>query len=151
MKTLILLLFLIPNLVTAEDKIFSMPSLPLDTSCWNQILNNHDMKNCHARIFADINFDGINEVIVRNFRAGQRHRDSFTVYKHFGGVEGDGRGENGNYLLEMDYPPFSMIDSASEFDPINKLIHIYNSSGASLSSRATYKKIKNKWKVVDVN
>ena len=137
MKRLLLLLFLIPNLVMGEE--FKMPKLPIDISCWSKDLDNKGIELCNQRIFIDVDFDGKKEVVERNFRDGQRHRDTFTIYKHLG-LE-----QPGNQLVIMDYPPYNSVDSYTVFNSTNKTISTNSSGGACSSTFFTYKNINNDW------
>lgn len=110
-------------------------------SCWSENLDNEGIINCHSRLFIDVDFDGINEIIEINYRAGQRHRNTYTIYQHHG-LEMEG-----NQLQLMDFPPFSQVDSATIFNKKDKTIQIHNSGGACIYDDKTYKKINGEWRV----
>lgn len=112
------------------------------TSCWNEALDNEGIKNCHSRLFIDLDFDGTNEIIEINFRAGQRHRHTYTIYQHHG-LE-----MQGNQLRLMNFPPFNQIDSATIFNKRDKTIKIQNSGGACIFEEKIYKKVSDEWRVV---
>jgi uncharacterized protein len=144
MKTLqtigLLLLLSISSLTYSKE--FSIPQLPIDVSCWNKSLSNKDIETCNQLIFMDVDFDGQNEIIKREFRDGQRGRDRFIIYKH------SGKEMEGMQVKAMDSPPFNNIDSGTIFDTSNKTILIDSSGGACGSEYRTYKKISSKWIVI---
>jgi antitoxin component YwqK of YwqJK toxin-antitoxin module len=79
--------------------------------------------------FKDLDFNGVDELIAREYKAGQRWHDSLIPYK---------KQPNGKYTL-MTTTPFDEIDSSTKFDPVNKTIEITRSGGACSSEFELYK------------
>jgi len=140
MKKLLLILILSSSSL-AFSKEFRIPELT-DVSCWSKDLSNKDIETCNQLIFMDVDFDGQNEIIKRDFRGGQRVLDRFIIYKH------SGKEMHGVQIKLMDYPPFDDIDNATTFDSSNKEILMHLSGGACGSENRTYKKISSKWTVI---
>jgi hypothetical protein len=137
MKCIFTLLLLISFSVHSSE--FVLPKLSTDVFCWDEKLSNKNIKLCNQRLFIDVDFDGEVEIVERNFRAGQRHRDSFTIYKHRG-LERDGK-----QLQIMDFPPFNLVDSATVFNSVHKTIRTELLGGACATEIHTHKKINNNW------
>ena len=142
MKKLLLLITLLSVSTLAFSKEFSIPELPTETSCWSKELSNKNIEICNQPIFLDLDFDGQNEIIKRDFRGAQRGGDRFIIYKH------SGKEMPGEQVEEMDYAPFNNIDYTTTFDSSKKEILIYFSGGACGSEYRTYKKISSKWTVI---
>lgn len=137
MKYFLTLLFLISS--SAYSGEFSLPKLPFDVSCWDKNLSNKNIELCNQYIFIDVDFDGVKEVVKRNFRSGQRFRDTFTIYKH------NGLEQEGEQLKAMNYPPFNLVDSGTVFNTNNKTVTLDSSGGACSSEINAYKKIDTHW------
>jgi hypothetical protein len=125
-----------------EDE-FYLPGIGVDTEpCWNKDLDNDGIKNCFSRLFIDLDFDGINEIIEINFRAGQRHRDAYTIYKH------QGLEMSGNQLKPLDFSPFNKVDSQTIFNKKDKTIRTFDSGGACDFDDKTYQEVNKIWRIV---
>jgi len=79
--------------------------------------------------FADVNFDGKNELILTKYREGQRGSNSYIVYS----INPDGAFDE---VIEL---PFDRLDDFSTIDSENKQIIIQNSNGANDSFEEVYK------------
>jgi len=87
--------------------------------------------------FEDIDFDGKDELIIINTRAGQRWVDSYTIYK--------ATYKGGNiYNLATD-EPFNMLDQKSTFNKENRTIEVFSSGGACGSTNEKFKLIDGKY------
>ncbi|MDB4039983.1 hypothetical protein N9489_00845 [Methylophilaceae bacterium] len=137
----LLLILILSSSSLAFSKEFRIPELT-DVSCWSKDLSNKDIETCNQLIFMDVDFDGQNEIIKREFRSGQRAGDHFIIYKH------SGKEMQGVQTKVMDYPPFDNIDYTTTFDSFNKEILIHLSGGACGSEDRTYKRISSKWTVI---
>ena len=103
--------------------------------------NSHQEKTNPPFFFEDIDFDGKDELIITDYRAGQRGVDSYTVYKD--------DYKNGNkYNLAVN-EPFNVIDSLTTFNKEHKTIDVYKSGGACNNSNDKYKLIDGKYKFVE--
>lgn len=138
----LLILFLLSFSTLAISEEFSIPELPSGIYCWNKDLSNKDIEICNQLIFMDVDFDGQNEIIKREFRDGQRGRDRFIIYKH-SGIE-----MQGTQVQVMDFPPFNNIDTGTIFDSSNKTILVDSSGGVCGSEYRTYKKKNSEWIVI---
>jgi len=113
-------------------------------SLWNNI---HHFEESGAReqtpfFFEDIDFDGIDELIVTSFNSGQRGDNEYSVYKLHT------RWSNVVYK-EMNFKPFSFIDQHTTFDKQNKDIKKYYSGGSCANSEDIYKLIDGRFKYIE--
>ena len=87
--------------------------------------------------FRDVNFDGINELVIREERGGQRFYDSFSVYL----IQ---EGEDYFNLLDLSkIKPYKNFDETTEFDWENQTVYMYYSGGACSSSYELYERVFN--------
>jgi hypothetical protein len=122
------------------SRMFSFPKYRMDA----QTIANKDIITMKFRdianapfAFGDMNFDGINELVIAHRRQGQRHYDAYDVYL-IQEIEGS---SYFNILDLTDVLPYSEIDETTEFDWENKTIELYYSGGACSSSYETYKRV----------
>lgn len=145
-KTLLLLMVCFIGISNANElrkDEFYLPGIGVDSEpCWKKDLDNDGIKNCFSRLFIDLDFDGINEIIEINFRAGQRHRHTYTIYKH------EGLEMSGNQLKLLDFPPFNNVDSQTIFNKKDKTIKTFDSGGACDFDEKTYQEVNEKWRIV---
>mgnify|MGYP006141677211 FL=1 len=122
------------------SRMFSFPKYRMDAKT---IANKEVIKMNFRNIanppfsFGDMNFDGINELVIAHRRQGQRHYDAYDVYL-IQELEGS---SYFNILDLTDVLPYSEIDATTEFDWENKTIELYYSGGACSSSYETYKRV----------
>ena len=87
--------------------------------------------------FRDVNFDGINELVITNREGGQRFLDSYTIYL-IQEIEGS------NYFNVLDLSntmPYSKFDALTKFNSEDKTVWMEYSGGACSSSYETYKRV----------
>ena len=87
--------------------------------------------------FRDMNFDGINELVITNREGGQRFSDSYTIYL-IQEIEED------NYFNVLDLSdtmPYSKFDALTKFNSEDKTVWMEYSGGACSSSYETYKRV----------
>lgn len=83
--------------------------------------------------FADVDFDGKKELIVREFGMGQRGSSTYAIYK----IEDD---ENYEEVYKLRNSPFEQIDDETEFNYAAKTITISSFGGYCSSEYTTYSK-----------
>lgn len=81
--------------------------------------------------FADVDFDGKKELIVREFGMGQRGSSTYAIYK----LEDD---ENYEEVYKLRNSPFEQIDDETEFNYAAKTITISSFGGYCSSEYTTY-------------
>ena len=87
--------------------------------------------------FRDVNFDGVNELVIREERGGQRFYDSFSVYL----IQ---EGEDYFNLFDLSkIKPYKNFDDTTEFNWENQTVYMYYSGGACSSSYELYKRVFN--------
>jgi len=87
--------------------------------------------------FRDVNFDGINELVITNREGGQRFNNSYTIYL-IQEIEGS------NYFNVLDLSntmPYSKFDALTKFNSEDKTVWMEYSGGACSSSYETYKRV----------
>ena len=128
------------DLFNIGHRMFSFPKYRIDA---NTIANKDIIKMKFRDIanapfaLGDMNFDGINELIIAARQGGQRGYDAYSVYL----IQ---ELEDSSYFNILDLTnqmPYSAIDQTTEFDSENKTIRIYYSGGACSSSYKTYKRV----------
>ena len=87
--------------------------------------------------FEDIDFDGKDELIIINTRAGQRWVDSYTIYK--------ATYKGGNIYNLANDEPLNMLDQKTTFDKENRTIDVFSSGGACTNSNEKFKLINGKY------
>ena len=87
--------------------------------------------------FKDVNFDGINELVIREERGGQRFYDSFVVHLIQEGADFI------NLVDLSNIKPYSSFDETTEFDWENQTVYMYYSGGACSSSYELYERVFN--------
>jgi hypothetical protein len=91
--------------------------------------------------FEDIDFNGKDELILINTRAGQRWVDSYTIYQS--------TYKGGNiYNLATD-EPFNILDEKSIFDKENRTIDVFSSGGACANSNEKFKLVDGRYTPVE--
>ena len=87
--------------------------------------------------FRDINFDGINELMIREEMGGQRFYDSFSVHLL----------QEGNDFFNLvdlsKIKPYKNFDETTEFDWEKQTVFMYYSGGACSSSYELYQRVFN--------
>lgn len=81
--------------------------------------------------FADVDFDGKKELIVREFGMGQRASSTYAIYK----IEDD---EDYDEVYKLRNSPFDLIDDQTEFNYTAKTITISSFGGYCSSEYTTY-------------
>ena len=87
--------------------------------------------------FRDVNFDGINELVITNREGGQRFSDSYTIYL-IQEIEED------NYFNVLDLSdtmPYSKFDALTKFNSEDKTVWMSYSGGACSSSYELYERV----------
>ncbi len=87
--------------------------------------------------FRDMNFDGINELVITNIEGGQRFSDSYTIYL-IQEIEED------NYFNVLDLSdtmPYSKFDGLTKFNSEDKTVWMSYSGGACSSSYELYERV----------
>ena len=87
--------------------------------------------------FRDVNFDGINELVITNIEGGQRFSDSYTIYL-IQEIEED------NYFNVLDLSdtmPYSKFDALTKFNSEDKTVWMSYSGGACSSSYELYERV----------
>ena len=87
--------------------------------------------------FRDVNFDGINELVITNREGGQRFSDSYTIYL-IQEIEED------NYFNVLDLSdtmPYSKFDAITKFNSEDKTVWMSYSGGACSSSYELYQRV----------
>ena len=87
--------------------------------------------------FKDVNFDGINELVIREERGGQRFYDSFVVHLIQEGADFI------NLVDLSNIKPYSSFDETTEFDWEKQAVYMYYSGGACSSSYELYERVFN--------
>ena len=128
------------DLFNIGHRMFSFPKYRIDA---NTIANKDIIKMKFRDIgnapfaFGDMNFDGINELVIADRNGGQRGYDAYSVYL----IQEIKDSSYFNILDLTDVLPYSKIDKTTEFDWDNKTIKLYYSGGACSSSYETYKRV----------
>jgi len=128
------------DLFNIGHRMFSFPKYRIDA---NTIVNKDIIKMKFGDIanapfaFGDMNFDGVNELVIADRNGGQRGYDAYSVYL-IQEIEGS---SYFNILDLTDVLPYSEIDETTEFDWDNKTVLLYYSGGACGSSYETYKRV----------
>ena len=121
-------------------RMFSFPKYRIDAQ---SIANKEIVKMKFSDIanppfsFGDMNFDGINELVIANRQAGQRWQDAYEVYL----IQEMKDTSYFNILDLTNVLPYSNIDATTEFDSDKKTIELYYSGGACGSSYETYQRV----------
>ena len=87
--------------------------------------------------FRDVNFDGINELVITNREGGQRFSNSYSIYL-IQEIEED------NYFNVLDLSdtmPYRKFDALTKFNSEDKTVWMEYSGGACSSSYETYKRV----------
>ena len=87
--------------------------------------------------FRDVNFDGINELVITNKQGGQRFYDSYKVHL----IQ---EVEDTNFFNVFDLSktmPYSKFDATTEFNWDDKTVWMYYSGGACSSSYELYQRV----------
>ena len=87
--------------------------------------------------FRDVNFDGINELVITNREGGQRFVNSYTIYL-IQEIEED------NYFNVLDLSdtmPYSKFDAITKFNSEDKTVWMSYSGGACSSSYELYQRV----------
>jgi hypothetical protein len=82
--------------------------------------------------FEDVDFDGVEELIVTDFNSGQRGGNEYSIHKYFE------RYGKINYKNQSD-EPFGYIDQLTTFDKDSKTIAQFHSGGSCANSEDIYK------------
>ena len=121
-------------------RMFSFPKYRIDA---NTIVNKDIIKMKFRDIanapfaFGDMNFDGINELVIADRNGGQRGYDAYSVYL-IQEIEGT---SYFNILDLTDELPYSNIDETTEFDSDTNTMELYYSRGACSSSYEKYQRV----------
>ncbi len=94
-------------------------------------------QNIAPFFFEDIDFDEKKELILVNTQEGQRHGDSYTIYKP--------TYKYGNIYNLATRKPFDMLDQKTVFNKENRTIDIFSSGGACANSNERFKLIDGKY------
>ena len=128
------------DLFNIGHRMFSFPKYRIDAQT---IVNKDIIKMKFGDIanapfaFGDMNFDGVNELLIADRNGGQRGYDAYSVYL-IQEIEGS------SYFNILDLTnelPYSNIDESTEFDWDNKTMELYYSSGACSSSYEKYQRV----------
>ena len=95
--------------------------------------------------FRDVNFDGIDELVIRNSNGGQRGYDSYSVYL----IQ---ELEDTSYFNVLDLRnvmPYSKFDETTVFDWDNGRVEMYYSGGACSSEEETYERVYSQYPLQD--
>ena len=128
------------DLFNISHRMFSFPKYRIDA---NTIANKDIIKMKFRDIgnapfaFGDMNFDGINELVIADRNGGQRGYDAYSIYL----IQEIKDSSYFNILDLTDVLPYSNIDETTEFDSDNKTIELYYSRGACSSSYEKYQRI----------
>jgi hypothetical protein len=128
------------DLFNIGHRMFSFPKYRIDAQT---IVNKDIIKMKFGDIanapfaFGDMNFDGINELVIADRTGGQRGYDAYSVYL-IQEIEGT---SYFNILDLTDELPYSNIDESTEFDWDNKTMELYYSRGACSSSSEKYQRV----------
>ena len=128
------------DLFNIGHRMFSFPKYRIDA---NTIVNKDIIKMKFRDIanapfaFGDMNFDGINELVIADRNGGQRGYDAYSVYL----IQEIKDSSYFNILDLTDVLPYSNIDETTEFDSDNKTIELYYSRGTCSSSYEKYQRI----------
>ena len=128
------------DLFNIGHRMFSFPKYRIDA----QTIANKDIIKMKFRdianapfAFGDMNFDGINELVIADRNGGQRGYDAYSIYL----IQEIKDSSYFNILDLTDVLPYSNIDETTEFDSDNKTIELYYSRGACSSSYEKYQRI----------
>ena len=133
------------NLSVDLNKTYKVKYSPYKKiSLWN---NTHHFEESGSReqapfFFEDIDLDGVDEIVITDFQAGQRHSNEYSVYKNF------------SRLSKSDYKviktePFDHIDQLTTFNKNSKTISQFHSGGSCANSEDTYKKTNKGFEFVE--
>ena len=128
------------DLFNIGHRMFSFPKYRIDA---NTIANKDIIKMKFGDIanapfaFGDMNFDGINELVIADRNGGQRGYDAYSVYL-IQEIEGT---SYFNIVDLTDEMPYKYIDETTEFDSDTKTMELYYSRGACSSSYEKYQRI----------
>ena len=95
--------------------------------------------------FRDVNFDGTDELVIRNSNGGQRGYDSYSVYL----IQ---ELEDTSYFNVLDLRnvmPYSKFDETTVFDWDNGRVEMYYSGGACSSEEETYERVYSQYPLQD--
>jgi len=95
--------------------------------------------------FRDVNFDGTDELVIRNSNGGQRGYDSYSVYL----IQ---EPDDSNYFNVLDLRnvmPYSAFDETTVFDWDNGRVEMYYSGGACSSEEETYERVYSQYPLQD--
>ena len=136
------------DLFNIGHRMFSFPKYRIDA---NTIVNKDIIKMKFGDIanapfaFGDMNFDGINELVIADRNGGQRGYDAYSVYL-IQEIEGT---SYFNILDLTDEMPYSAIDETTEFDWDNKTLSMYYSGGACSSIEELYERVYSEYPMQD--
>ena len=128
------------DLFNIGHRMFSFPKYRIDAQT---IANKDIIKMKFGDIanapfaFGDMNFDGINELVIADRNGGQRGYDAYSVYL-IQEIEGT---SYFNIVDLTDVLPYSNIDESTEFDSDTKTMELYYSRGACSSSYEKYQRV----------
>lgn len=91
--------------------------------------------------FEDIDFDGKDELVVVNFKAGQRWVDSYTIYQP--------TYKNGYMYNLATTSPFSSLDQKATFNKEKRTIDVFSSGGACGSTNEKFQLVDGKFTPVE--
>ena len=95
--------------------------------------------------FRDVNFDGTDELVIRNSNGGQRGYDSYSVYL----IQ---ELEDTSYFNVLDLRnvmPYRKFDETTVFDWDNGRVEMYYSGGACSSEEETYERVYSQYPLQD--
>jgi len=120
------------------DKVYPIEYSSEELSLFDNLYQHDKLRAGSAPFFfEDIDFDGKDELILINTRAGQRRVDSYTIYQ--------AAYKGGNiYNLATD-EPFNMLDQKTTFDKENRTISVFSSGGACGSTNEKFKLVDGKY------
>lgn len=132
------------NLTADLNKTYLIEYAPYQKiSLWN---NTHKLDKSGSIgqapfFFEDVDLDGVDEIVVTNFRAGQRYHNEYSIYKNFSRW-----GESSYKTLRAS--PFDYIDQLTTFNKDTETITQFHSGGSCGSAEDVYKKTGNQFKHV---
>jgi len=91
--------------------------------------------------FEDIDFDGKDELVVVNFKAGQRWVDSYTIYQP--------TYKNGYMYNLATTSPFSILDQKATFNQEKRTIDVFSSGGSCTNSNEKFKLVDGKYIAIE--
>ena len=93
--------------------------------------------------FEDVDFDNINDLVVRERAAGQRGVDAYSIYNM-----SDSGGKTSTLYSVVNKEPYTQFDALTTINKEDKTVSFYSSGGSCQNSESIYKRVNGQLKYV---